>query len=313
MSNYKFLNFRKVEIIILSIILIIAFVVRLYKINRPIADWHSWRQADTASVARNFIKEDFNPFIPKYDDMSTQANGLDNPQRYRFVEFPIFNMLIAGVWSQTGINETYARSVTVVISLMSTLLLFFLVKHYSDTTTALLAAFFFAFLPYNIFYSSAILPGPLMVLGILGLYLTFSKWMENEKRWPWLVFSILFTNLAILSWPIAIFFLLPVIYLTYIKYGLFPFKKIRLWIFALLSLAPFIAWRMWMTQFPEGIPNWQFLLNENNIRFKGAFFRWLIAERMGKLILTVPGFFLFVLGILKKPEMREKLFYLSWL
>src|SRR5438309_12010707 len=97
---------KKFEIFALALVLCIALFCRLYKISRPIADWHSWRQADTAAVSRNFIKEGFNPFIPKYDDMSTQANGLDNPQRYRFVEFPIYNSLVALVWNFTGINET---------------------------------------------------------------------------------------------------------------------------------------------------------------------------------------------------------------
>src|SRR3989304_10033694 len=170
---------RKVEIIVLSIILILAFVIRLYKINRPIADWHSWRQADTAAVARNFIKEGFNPFIPKYDDMSMQANSLDNPQRYRFVEFPILNTVIAAVWSQTGINVTYARLVTVFISLGSIVLLFLLVKYLSGVRVAALSAFFFATIPYNVFYSSAILPGPLMVFGILGLFFYFVRWLET--------------------------------------------------------------------------------------------------------------------------------------
>src|SRR3989344_1347014 len=227
---------KKFEILILAAILITAFLIRLYKINRPIADWHSWRQADTAAVARNFIKEGYNPFSPKYDDMSSQANGLDNPNRYRFVEFPIYNSIIAGVWAITGINETYARLVTVFITLFSTLLLYFLVKYFSGIQTAILSVFFFSFL-----------------------------------------------------------------------------KNYKLWLFVFLSLLPFITWRIWMTQFPQGIPNWQFLLNESNIRFKGAFFRWLIAERMGKLILTVGGFVLFILGILKKPTKNEKLFYFSWL
>ena len=304
---------KKFEILILAAILITAFLIRLYKINRPIADWHSWRQADTAAVARNFIKEGFNPFIPRYDDMSSQTNGLDNPQRYRFVEFPVYNAMIAAVWSQTGINETYARLVTVFITLGSILLLYFLVKHFSDAVTAALSAFFFAAIPYNIFYSSTILPGPLMVFGILGLYLSFAKWLENDKQWLLLAVAILFANLAILSWPIAIFFLIPIVYLAFEKYGLAMFRKLNLWIFVALTLLPFVVWRIWMTQFPEGIPNWQFLLNESNIRFKGAFFRWLIAERMDKLILTVGGFVLFILGILKKPIKKEKLFYFSWL
>ena len=68
-----------------------------------------------------------------------------------------------------------------------------------------------------------------------------------------------------------------------------------------------------MLSFPEGIPSWQFLINEGNIRFKGAFFRWLIAERMGKLILTVGGFTLFVIGLIIKRSKKENFFYLTWL
>ena len=304
---------KKIEYLLLSLIILLALVLRLYKINRPIGDWHSWRQADTASVARNFIKEGYNPFIPRYDDMSSQANGLDNPQRYRFVEFPIYNSLVAAVWSITGVNETYARLVTVIISLGSTILLYFLVRYFSGIPTALLSALFFAILPYNVFYSSTILPAPLMVFSILGLYLSFAKWLENDRKWIFGVTSIIFANLAILTWPIAIFFTLPLIYLAFDKYHLKSLTRLHLWIFFFLSILPFVAWRVWMTQFPEGIPNWAFLINANNIRFKGAFFRWLIAERMGKLILTVGGVPLFVLGIIKKPSAREKLFYLTWL
>ena len=304
---------KRIEIFVLAFILIVAFALRLYKIDRPIADWHSWRQADTAAVARNFIKEGYNPFIPRYDDMSSQANGLDNSNRYRFVEFPIYNSLIAAVWSITGINITYARLVTVAITLGSTLLLYLLVRHFSGWPTALLAAFFFATIPYNVFYSSTILPGPLMVFGILGLYFSFVRWMTDDKQWIWLVSAVFFANLAILTWPIAIFFAVPLIYLAFDKYKLLMFKKTSLWFFAIFSLLPFLAWRLWMTQFPEGIPNWRFLLNEGNIRFKGAFFRWLVVERMGKLILAPTGFALFILGLVTRPQHKEKYFYFSYL
>ncbi|MDP2632352.1 MAG: glycosyltransferase family 39 protein [Candidatus Curtissbacteria bacterium] len=304
---------NKIEVFLLSLVLVISLLTRLYKIERPIADWHSWRQADTAAVARNFIKEGFTPLTPKYDDMSTQTNGLDNPNRYRFVEFPIFNAIIAFVWTFTGVNETYARLVTVIFTVGSTALLYFLVKHFSDRKTALLASFFFATIPYNIFYSSTILPGPFMVFATLATYLTFAKWMQKEKSKILMILSVLFANLAILSWPIALFFMLPLVYLAYDKYKIATFKKPDLWIFAILSLAPFIAWRIWISRFPEGIPNWQFLLNENGIRYKGAFFRWLIQERMGRLILTVSGSFLFLLGVVRKPEIKEKLFYFVWL
>lgn len=302
---------KKVEVALLLLVLLLALFLRLYKIDRPIADWHSWRQADTASVARNFVKDGFTPFVPKFDDMSTQANGFDNPNRYRFVEFPIYNALIAAVWSITGVQDRYARLTTVVITLFSTVFLYLIVRRFSGWQTASLAAFFFATIPYNIFYSSAVLPGPLMVLGVLGLYWCVIKWLKGENI-LWLALSIIFANIAILSWPIALFFMLPAAYLIFDKYGVSTFKKPQIWLFAVLSLTPFIAWRLWMTQFPEGIPNFRFLINEGNIRFKGAFFRWLVIERLGGLILTVTGFFLFLLGFIKSQQ-KEKLFYYAML
>ncbi len=37
--------------LILAAIIILGLALRLYKIDNPIADWHSWRQADTTSGA----------------------------------------------------------------------------------------------------------------------------------------------------------------------------------------------------------------------------------------------------------------------
>lgn len=302
---------KKLESIAIVFVVLLALFLRLYKIDRPLADWHSWRQADTAAVARNFIKEGFNPFIPKFDDMSKQANGLDNPNRYRFVEFPIYNSLIALVWKFTGIETLYARLTTVVLTLFSTYLLYLIVKRFSSVTTAILSAFFFATIPYNVFYSSTILPGPFMVFSVLGLYYSFIKFQENEKV-IYLIVSIIFANLALLSWPIAAFFFLPVLYLAFEKHKLNILKNPKLWIFALLSIVPLISWRIWILNFPQGIPNWRFLLNESNIRFKGAFFRWIFAERLGNLILTFGGVSLFILGIVTKHG-KEKMFYYAML
>lgn len=303
---------KKIEFLILSLIILLALALRLYKIDRPLADWHSWRQADTAAVSRNFMKEGFNPFIPKFDDMSSQTNGLDNSSRYRFVEFPVYNILIYLVWSVTGISVTTARLTTVLITLVTTLFIYLVVRRFSAWQTAAIASFFFATIPYNVFYSSTILPGPFMVMCLFILYYFFIRFLENDKNWFFLALSIIFANLAILSWPIAIFFCLPIAYLALDKYKLGTVKNIKIWLFLILSIMPFIAWRAWMLQFPQGIPNFQFLLNEDNIRFKGSFFRWLIAERLGKLIITACGFALFIIGFVTKPA-KEKLFYLSLL
>ena len=91
----QLIPFLKNETVILSIIIILSLITRLYKVNNPVADWHSWRQADTASVTRIYVKEGIKLFYPRYHDVSSIQTGIYNPKGYRFVEFPLFNAIHA--------------------------------------------------------------------------------------------------------------------------------------------------------------------------------------------------------------------------
>ena len=105
---------RKSKWLLGLLVFILTFVPRLYRINNPVADWHSWRQADTAAVARNFVKDGFNLLYPQSDSfLALNDRGLANPNRYFINEFPFYNAVVAGVYQLFGINETYARLVSV--------------------------------------------------------------------------------------------------------------------------------------------------------------------------------------------------------
>jgi len=119
--------------------------------------------------------------------------------------------------------------------------------------------------------------------------------------------------LSFLLKPFAVFLLLPLLYLAFKKWGFRLLKKPSLYLALVISLAPLAFWRLWMKQFPEGIPNTGFLFNQDNIRFKGAYFRWLYGERLGKLILGFWGLILFALGLIIKPSKKEGWFFYSWL
>src|SRR3989338_11659015 len=158
------------EKILLSIILLGAFFVRLYRFDNPIADWHSWRQTDTSAVSRNFVLHGFDILHPKFDDLSNVASGIDNPHGYRFVEFPLYNLFQAGFFSLFDFFtlEQWGRLVTIFSSLLSTLFIFLIFKRRLNIKTAFISAFFFAYLPYNIYYGRTILPDSTMVTAILG-------------------------------------------------------------------------------------------------------------------------------------------------
>jgi hypothetical protein len=110
--------------------------------------------------------------------------------------------------------------------------------------------------------------------------------------------SILFNSLLFLTKPYALCFLLPEIFLFLHNWKLIFFKKVKFYAYFIFSLLPFALWWIWALRFPEGMPFSSWLLNEGNIRFKGAFFHWIFAERIGKLILGYYGLIFFGLGLL---------------
>ncbi len=297
----------KLKIFLLCLILVLSFLVRLYKIESPIADWHSWRQADTASVTRNFIKEGFNPFLPLYDDSSgVSERPYPNIGRYRFVEFPIYNIAVYPFYLIFGVNEMLHRLVSVVFSLGSIIFLFLIAKKYTGVVVAYLSAFVFALLPFNVFFSRTTLPEPTFVFFALGMVFFVDKLINNGKKFFWWAFT--FTAIAFLIKPWAIFYLLPLIFIYYQKNKKIFSKK--LFLFCLISITPFILWRLWILQFPEGIPASSWLLNGDGIRFKPAFWWWIISERLGREILGVTGFFLLFLGLIVR---HKNYFFHTWL
>lgn len=295
----------------LGIILIIGLVVRLYKIDTPLADWHSWRQADTAAVARNFYKEGYTPFIPKYDDMSGVAeNPVPNPNRYRFVEFPIYNSLVYFAYTVNGgVDIKLARFISILMSLGSVIFLYLIVKRQWDVITGLVSALVFAVLPYSIFFSRVILPEPTLIFFSLGMFYFTDLWIWKERRKLFFI-SVFFTACAFLIKPVAIFYLLPLIYSYFKKEGkLWPIPT-RYYCWLIPSFAPFLAWRIWMSNFPEGIPASNWLFNGTHIRFRPAFWRWIFGDRLGREILTMAGSFLFFFGLIKKPDQGRHLLHL---
>lgn len=305
---------KKIEYFLLAVIILGAFLVRLYKFERPVADWHSWRQVDTSSVSRNFIKYGFDVLHPKFDDLSKGVSLIDNPKGYRFVEFPIYNLAQAGLFKFIGhfTIEEWGRLITIFSQLISIVFLYLIVKKYLGVRAGVIASAFFAFIPYNIYFGRTLLPDSSMVTALLGGTYFFDLWMENyENKKKNLVFfslSLIFMMAAFLLKPYAIFFSLPIIYLAINKFGIRFLKKWKLWLFLILSLLPFVLWRLWMQQFPEGIPQSSWLYNGSNIRFKGAFFQWLFADRISQLILGFFGLPFFILGILTRAK-KEKLFF----
>jgi len=284
--------------------------LRLYKIDIPLADHHSWRQADTAAVARNFIKTSFDFFKPQIDNFIPLHLDVPNKERLFLVEPPIYNSLVAGVYSILGVDIKWARMVSILFSLGSAFLLYLISKRFFGEKVGLLSAFFFSVLPYNIFYSRAVLPEPMIIFLTLSMFYFCLKWLETNSAVSYLLFAIS-SALSFTQKSFPLFFFLPLFCLIFQKYNFSFLKQKKLYLWFLLSVLPFLLWRWWIGHYPQGIPGNLWLFNQNNIRFKGAFFYWIFAERVGKLILGYWGLPLLVLGMVLKSK-KEGLFFHAW-
>lgn len=301
------------------LILLGGVLVRLYKFNAPIADWHSWRQADTSAVSRNFVNGGFDFLHPKFDDLSNVPNSgrYDNPQGYRFVEFPIYNALQAGgflIFDKFTLEE-WGRIISIFSSFFATVFLFLIVKRFGNIFSGFLAAFFYSFLPFNIFWGRTVLPDQSMVMATLGGIYFFSLWIDSLKskniilKYLFGILTVIFLASALLLKPFAAFFFLPILWITYKKWGRSFLKRLDLWIITVLSLLPLVFWRLWMLKYPAGIADSTWLY-EGSIRFKGAFFYWIFGNRIGEFILGFWGLPILVLGIIKR---NKNSFFLSFL
>ncbi len=295
----------KQHFFLILILLVLAAWLRSYQLNSPLADWHSWRQTDTASVTRQFVKHRYPIWEPHYQDLSNIPSGQENPEGYRMVEFPLFNYLIAQVliafpqWDLVVVS----RLTSIAFSLISLVSLYGLTYVLSRRRAlAFLTGFFWAILPYSVFYSRVVLPEPAMLGCQLFSLWFFVLWLEEKsktraKSWVYYLLSLTTFALSLLLKPTAIFITPVYVVLSFIYLGFGAIFSPWLYAYGLIGVAPLIAWRRWILRYPAGSPASSWLLNGNQIRLRPAWWRWLFAERLGKLILGYWGSILLFLGL----------------
>jgi len=289
-SNYSSSTIRRLSHLILGLLLLGALLVRLYQLDAPLGDWHSWRQSDTSAVSWLILNQQASLIKPRFFDISNTPSGLDNPNGWRFVEFPVYNLLQVKAyqlikplpWFDYPF-EAAGRLVNITFWLIGGVFLYLLISRTTNRWLGLSVIFFYFFLPFNIYYSRTILPDPLMVsLSLISLFITY-RLVSNPNPLVGVI-GIITTALALLTKPYALFIIYP--YLVLLGWYHKDKTKVITWLVGVgaTALGPLTAWRWWMRAFPEGIPANKWLFNAGGMRLKPVWWRWLFYERLGKLI-----------------------------
>jgi hypothetical protein len=167
--------------IVLFFIVTFGFAARAATLRTPIFDHHSWRQADTAAIARNFVRERFNPLYPQVDWRGSRASG------YVETGLELQALLIAGVWRAGGIHVETGRALAAAMYVATALLLYRFVRRRYDELTALAAVYAHAFaFPLGLFGDRAYLNEPLLILLSTAALVAAQSWLDRP-RVAWLV------------------------------------------------------------------------------------------------------------------------------
>jgi 4-amino-4-deoxy-L-arabinose transferase-like glycosyltransferase len=212
----------------------LGLLFRLYNFTGGILDHHYLRQVDTDAIARNYVHEGMNLFLPMVDWRGS-GNGIVE------AEFPLFTYMVAILYKLFGEHTELARLLNLGFFTLTALTFFHLARRLYDQRIALLAVFFYSVTPLLTYFSRTLQPDAMMLLGLTaGLYF-FIRWTDHD-RWQDLAISALGIGVALTVKPLNVFMAAPLFYLCFNKFGWKLFIKPQLWAYGAVVLAPLLIW-----------------------------------------------------------------------
>jgi 4-amino-4-deoxy-L-arabinose transferase-like glycosyltransferase len=270
-----------------------------------------WRQADNASVARNYFQNGFHFLYPQIDW------GGDGPG-YVEMEFPLLQFLLALLYGVFGFHEGLAVVLPLCAGLGTVWALYALVRRVFDAPTALAAALTVAVSPsFGSYSRTFMVDAPMACLSVLAV-LAFDRWMTDARGGD-LLSSALCLAVATLIKPYALVAGVPIFWLVYARYGRRVLAVPRLWGFLVAVLLPSLLWYAHAYSLARDYHNtvgvllgggYSKLANAETLLspafYIRVFFKWLPFH------LVTPGFFLFLpIGLATRlPDRRQWLFHI---
>ena len=144
---------------ILLFVITVGFMARMATFQVPLLDHHSWRQADGATIARNFYREGLSPLRPAID-----ARG-DAPDGTVATGLELHALIFAAVSRLTGYSDMVGRVVSVLCFPASALLLWSFCRSRYGEDPALIAAFVYSLgLPLVVYAERSVWNEPVLLL-----------------------------------------------------------------------------------------------------------------------------------------------------
>ncbi len=166
--------------------IIVGVTLRLIQINVPIVGVHSWRQADTAAMARNFALNNTPIWLPQVDWGGAGKGYVES-------EFPLFPYILGQIYKITGVHDWLGRCLSVFFSAITIYLIIRIGKRLIDSESGWWGGLFFAILPLGVYYGRTLQAEAfLLMLAAISLDQMIT-WREEKNRFSLLISWMMFT------------------------------------------------------------------------------------------------------------------------
>ena len=161
-------------------------LLRLVQIWMPVLGIHSWRQADTAAMARHFSQAGTPIWLPQIDWSGASAGFVES-------EFPIYPFLVSRLYTLMGVQEWLGRGLSVLCSGLTIWLVMRLGRRWFSPEAGWWAGLAFAIAPLGVYFGRAFQAEALLLLCAAGALESLSLWREERLPWAlalsWLCFT----------------------------------------------------------------------------------------------------------------------------
>lgn len=170
----------------LALPLLVGAALRLVRLSGPVVGIHSWRQADTAAMARHFAETGMRWWLPQIDWGGASPGYVE-------AEFPLYPYLVAGLYRLLGQHDWLARGLSVSASLLTLWLVVRLGRRLLGDTAGWWGGMAWATLPLTVYYGRTVQAESLLLcLAALALE-RFLCWQDHGRPrdllLSWLAFS----------------------------------------------------------------------------------------------------------------------------
>lgn len=214
-------------------IVLLGLAFRLYRIDFPMVDGHSWRQITNADIARHYTEGSLNLFVPR-----VSWGGLNGVVG---MEFPLLQYLTGLLWRLTTEQHLVARLISVAFSLAGIIAIYFLGTRLFGQPAGRAAAFLLAVSPSAVYFGRSFLSDTPMMTFMIVAVLAWDRYFDRPSASRAALAALPTMLCALVKLP-AILVFAPIVGLAWARGGWPRVFDRRLIAGCVASLAAVAAW-----------------------------------------------------------------------